>query len=624
MDLEARNALSHLINSITTTGELRINEVKLKLKKRHAQVLNLSLFVLLAKLTYSVCRSHHFRLLLSEEFPIFLQYTIGIHGKDLPPPKESAHKLRELTLDHIKNWNLKFGDTYKQLALGCQYLKNHLQIDFSDRSTFTRNTLTDEKQERIKAARRKRFDTVKEEMDEQLINILENLKQMDSCFEILVPLYEGSNEDVPTSHTHANEPSIREIVHMHGLGSNRYKITIDLNRAKESLHIDENPENSAIYETLRESYKVLDHKHLNQVNTWISQLMKSESNNEQDRNDLLKKAINVRNALQTAKSKSQDLQIDKANHVVVNDDDDDESEVEFEEVPIFTQEGQPSTSSTTAEPTPTPIEEKKPDSKTINKVSRSVYHDTIFSLKNEVGLEEDPTMSRPRLGPIITDPPRKELNPVGAASSDSKENEKIQELLKRAPVIEYDTDLDYWEAKELPFNTTGLEYSHRFYGTSTGENCVSKDTLDRMKMRAVYYKPQPREIKACRAPMKSGKLCTRRDLVRCPFHGKVIPRDEYGRPSETQESPSVEEDKAETWEDLEEDIQNTLHLEHHQKGRRKKKRESGLIDIRTKPDTSRSRLQKKLADPKKRKIAEEVIANEDQMKLRNRKAFVWN
>lgn len=38
-------------------------------------------------------------------------------------------------------------------------------------------------------------------------------------------------------------------------------------------------------------------------------------------------------------------------------------------------------------------------------------------------------------------------------------------------------------------------YSHRFYGIGDGENTLSKDTMDRLKMRAVYYKPaMPNEL----------------------------------------------------------------------------------------------------------------------------------
>ena len=39
------------------------------------------------------------------------------------------------------------------------------------------------------------------------------------------------------------------------------------------------------------------------------------------------------------------------------------------------------------------------------------------------------------------------------------------------------------------------------------------------------------EVKwACRAPLSSGKLCPRKDRVKCPLHGKVIARDNMGNP----------------------------------------------------------------------------------------------
>lgn len=34
--------------------------------------------------------------------------------------------------------------------------------------------------------------------------------------------------------------------------------------------------------------------------------------------------------------------------------------------------------------------------------------------------------------------------------------------------------------------------------------------------------------KSCRAPLASGRLCPRRDLLKCPFHGPIVDRDEAG------------------------------------------------------------------------------------------------
>jgi len=72
----------------------------------------------------------------------------------------------------------------------------------------------------------------------------------------------------------------------------------------------------------------------------------------------------------------------------------------------------------------------------------------------------------------------------------------ILELLARAPVVPWDDDLALWGKKEMTFNTSGLEYSHRFLGVADGSNMVSQATLDRMKMRTRFYDPQlPKVIK---------------------------------------------------------------------------------------------------------------------------------
>lgn len=43
---------------------------------------------------------------------------------------------------------------------------------------------------------------------------------------------------------------------------------------------------------------------------------------------------------------------------------------------------------------------------------------------------------------------------------------------------------------------------------------------------------RPKIKHSCRFPMENGKLCSRMDIEKCPFHGKIIPRDEQGFPIE--------------------------------------------------------------------------------------------
>lgn len=220
------------------------------------------------------------------------------------------------------------------------------------------------------------------------------------------------------------------------------------------------------------------------------------------------------------------------------------------------------------------------------------------------------------------------------------------DLLARAPVVPWDDDLAVWDKKEIQFNTSGLEYSHRFLGVGDGSNLVSDATLERMKMRTRIYSPEiPQVIKACRFPMSNGRLCMRRDLVRCPYHGKVVPRDELGQiqlpPGEggfVREADKALDDEEEaelmeravraagsgsgaptsssssrifkdssTWEDIEDDVHQALGLEkiepkrkrgqggNNGQGKKKTKPPSALVNITKPPDSSRVRLLRHVA-----------------------------
>lgn len=152
--------------------------------------------------------------------------------------------------------------------------------------------------------------------------------------------------------------------------------------------------------------------------------------------------------------------------------------------------------------------------------------------------------------------------------------------------------------------------------------------------------------------MKNGSLCPRRDLVTCPFHGPIIPRDEIGRPVDpktntpvvegvTYENASVDEGKDEAvfsavdasqpalWEELSNEVmmqQGIAPIEGNKRGQKRKKKSntsSALIDVRKKPETRMDRLQRRLEDPRMKRIVEESLDYDRDMKLRDKKANSW-
>lgn len=137
----------------------------------------------------------------------------------------------------------------------------------------------------------------------------------------------------------------------------------------------------------------------------------------------------------------------------------------------------------------------------------------------------------------------------------------------------------------------------------------------------------------------------------CPFHGPIIPRDEIGRPVDPktklpimdsgadedgiakgveQENvfSSVSASQPALWEQLETDImlqQGIAPIESNKRGQKRKKEKapSALIDVRKKPETRLSRLQRRLDDPRMKRIVEESMDHERDMKLRDKKANSW-
>lgn len=152
----------------------------------------------------------------------------------------------------------------------------------------------------------------------------------------------------------------------------------------------------------------------------------------------------------------------------------------------------------------------------------------------------------------------------------------------------------------------------------------------------------------CKHPLHNGGLCPRRDLEICPFHGRIIPRDDSGRPlnEEDRQREQAEQEKGDPhetygvpekkpdqsimdnlWELLENDVTDStgkpLITVTKRKKKGKEKKKSGLINIRKKPTTSYDRIERQLNSKRTQKMVEEALEYEREAKSRNRKASNW-
>lgn len=164
-------------------------------------------------------RSKYFRDLLTEDFPLFTQLTVGIQDKKLPPPSQVATKLKNYAIALVKAWFTKYGERYRQLGIAYDFL---LDNGFLDRETGSLTTIhmnersksnTDVRlpvckmdtllmqKKKKKKARRKviqfnRFEMLKADINDHLDIIKDNLVNMEGCFEILIPKNVFQDEDL--------------------------------------------------------------------------------------------------------------------------------------------------------------------------------------------------------------------------------------------------------------------------------------------------------------------------------------------------------------------------------------------------------------------------------------------
>ncbi|PIC23295.1 hypothetical protein B9Z55_017042 [Caenorhabditis nigoni] len=186
------------------------------------------------------------------------------------------------------------------------------------------------------------------------------------------------------------------------------------------------------------------------------------------------------------------------------------------------------------------------------------------------------------------------------ASEDVKTPEKnsakpktdSQNLSAKVKSVPFGLDLKYWgeERKdvEVPKNNADC---HRFW-RSADESTVAgtvHDTVYRQR-QFTFVGEAPKIDRECLAKLPSGTLCKRKDMFKCPLHGPIIERDANGKPVKDEDLLKEIDRKERKRLKEAEEFSKKIVKEYESKTKRRRKHEE---------ETSvRSRLQKKLLDPK--------------------------
>ncbi|NWU93952.1 UVSSA protein, partial [Upupa epops] len=432
-------------------------------------------------------------------------------------------------------------------------------------------------------------------------------------------LYKPEQTDIDEG-THSEDESVvpalddddyQTFVRSHGLIS--YKYTLDLEISTD-IKVHENEDNTAIINSAVDAHKLLRNKFWPSVQSWIQTFTRAGIND-----DRLRCAIDLKNKLEAAMKKYKEMNISfKARkREVMKDSDEDEDEDEFVEVPE--KEGyEPHIPDHLRKEYG--LDPQSPPKATVGKTSTGPVLLSSSAQKKGNEDELDPTCAAATLKLIQDKLPRlpspqasnsATTEPAALEEPDVK-RQKLEERAK-APLVPFGLDLHYW-GQDQPNAGKILKFAseHRFWAPSEVEEEVeNKEISEMLKTRCITFAGKFEPVKhKCRAPMPDGSLCERQDRIKCPFHGKIIPRDDLGVPINAEDRAREEKMRFEKqaaqpeWRDPEfmreveaatgVDLGSSKINEKGGKKKGKKKKYPNLTDLKQQANTSRSRLEKKV------------------------------
>uniref|UniRef100_UPI003AAECDD2 UV-stimulated scaffold protein A n=1 Tax=Centroberyx gerrardi TaxID=166262 RepID=UPI003AAECDD2 len=424
-----------------------------------------------------------------------------------------------------------------------------------------------------------------------------------------------------------------------GLISHSYSLDINLDP---DLNVKETEDNEAVVSTVIDLDRLITTKHLPAVQSWIQVFTKSGAEQQ-----LLRRALDLKKSLEAALQKHKELHIDYKTRVrrVMKasvdgeEDDDDDDDDDFQEVPekegfephipehLRAEYGlDPSPSTSTA-----PTNKKPPPKRPAPPTRQSSSSSSSRQLKRLIEQEQDPTCAAATLRLLRRRIPLPTASSTALGSGPSTSASNSDQKNVEVPVVPFGLDLYYWgEDQPSAGKIIKSASQHQFWVPCEVEEEVENEEMSaESKSRYISFPGTFTPVSHhCGAPLGNGKLCQRQDRVKCPFHGRIIPRDQEGRPSrqedrlrEEQEERKRREEQPD-WRDAElmreieaatgEDL-GSDRLRGKGKGKKKKKYPN-LSDLKQNANTSRSRLQKRVFNKSSMRRVAEVMDKADKRK----------
>ncbi|CAN6278325.1 unnamed protein product [Urochloa humidicola] len=432
-------------------------------------------------------RSKLFRSLLADALDGFLPLAVGFRRSNpLPPPSTSAALLRKAAVQALERWHHLFGAHYRQLRLAVEYLKVSARVQFPGlRATVEARAAREARTQEILASKveqlRQSLGLIKAEIRSTMDEIRNGLEIIRAEYEKFQGYVNDDDDDAEQEITSLSMRSIRMASLMAG------------------EWVPETQENEAVFDALREAYRLLVSKHLVTVQEWISVLVRVNLQDNRFRDTALKQFIDVKNEIRAVRDRCSELGLDLGNVRRRKGDQEEEDDEFWVEGNIEV-------------PSPARVE----------------------SSVDAASTSRDPGKGKRLVGGVKSDNGKA---PVAGNGTRNLDPEKSK-LFAEAPVVPWSSVLDRWGSSgDAHVNQRGLELESH-WGRVDNDAVIPAEKIAELNVHSSVYREEPVEILPCHAPLKKGGLCQRRDLKVCPFHGLIVPRDAVGNPIEQHSSGS--------------------------------------------------------------------------------------
>ena len=485
--------LSELAIYAKNDTQLSVDLLFKYLERKHSQ----QRIIILLIINEFFYKSYRFRTVLLKRSKLLMILLLGNQEYPLPGPDKWKKELKLRALTMFKGWHDRFHNDHNELKSLVSFV-NTLKSEFSDDEMEVADSRKAMTNELLTIKYHQYFDCF------QLIEkkLFEYLMGLESSMELLIPDFTIS----------VGNDNFGNSLQKDSLGIPKsYSLLVPIQKPV----IYETAENQILIESVRENLVALQPLKI-EIEEMIKIATKVDDSVTIHRNARLKLLLDWKFKLDAVMKKGNEL----LNEVVEIEDDDEFEEIQDDFEPV----------------TEFPV--------SLGKVKFQAEKPLVLKKAKSIPGQ------KPVFDDAIKDDPLaikfEHKNPIDIEKRVKPTDPAIEKLFLEAPEVEYGPDLEYWSSsKQYSVNNfvkrPGLEVSHRFNGISNhSDQQISNEMLNTLRKRTIILEEKSIEkktSKACRFPLRNGKLCARKDFIKCPYHGIIVDRDSYGQRQDGQSDP---------------------------------------------------------------------------------------